>query len=152
MRYIFIILLFFFSSHTFSQDSEFINTRERNKNKPSLFQTDSIINTVLPSFFSTISKVERHDIVTLEITKNTKLKGIVLEIIRTEAFISGKIVSMEIDNLTLIFSYRFLETKENLHRGLILSSKHKDVLILEKDSILNKYFWYKKEFSDLVPD
>jgi hypothetical protein len=82
----------------------------------------------------------------LHITQYTKFEGIIIRVDKTDKIISITAKSLEIDNLTLIFSSRKLESGEHIYHALLMSGKHKDVLILENNH------WHKKEISDLIPD
>ena len=121
-------------------------SKDKDKDKPELFTKDSLLSNLQPTFIEKLSNAERHDIVSLRITKYTKLEGIVTRVIKTDNLISITINSLEINGLILIYSDSKLETGEHIYRAMLMSKNHKDVLILE-----NKY-WYKKELSDLIPD
>jgi hypothetical protein len=144
MKKIVTILFILLSSFSFAQ--EFQPRKEKDKNKPSLFVKDSVISKLQPTFIEQLSKVERHDIVSLRVTTHTKIEGIVTRFIKMEKLISLTVNSLEIQNLILIYTDITTETGEHIYKAIIMSKEHKDVLILENN------YWYKKEMSDLIPD
>lgn len=144
MKKLITVLFIILSSFSFSQ--EFQSRKDRDKNKPELFTKDSVLSKLQPTFIEQISNVERHDIVSLRITKYTKLEGIVTRVIKTDNLISITINSLELNGLILIYSDNKLESGEHIYRAMLMSKNHKDVLILENS------YWHKKEMSDLIPD
>jgi len=145
-RTLFVTLLTMLSTASFSQTMRFQSAKEKNANKPSLFTNDSAVSKLQPTFINQLSIAERHDIVSLRITHNTKFEGIVLRVDKTDKLVSITVKSLEVDNLTLIFSDRIDETGEHVYRAILMGNKYKDVLILENNH------WYKKEMSDLIQD
>ena len=144
MKKIVTILFILLSSFSFAQ--EFQTRKERDKNKPYFFIKDSLISKLQPIFIEQLSKVERHDIVSLRVTTHTKFEGIITRFIKTDKLISLTVNSLEVQNSILIYTDITTETGEHVYKAILMSKEHKDVLILENN------YWYKKEMSDLIPD
>lgn len=151
MRKLLICFFFLFSYISFpkiSLSQEYESAKDRNKNRPVLFNKFLDTTEVNPNFFNQISSVQLNDKVTIQISQQFILKGVVNILHETIDYRAVSIESEEIPGLRLILSH----TSENKYYGIVGCVKHKDVLTLRLNEITNKYVWVKKEFADIIPD
>lgn len=142
------ILLFLITLSGFSQDIYFPSTKEKNQHKQIIFGDYSDKGEVHPNFFNSLPNIKKNDKVNLTIMDKMVFKGVVKILNETDDYRTLSIDSDEVIGLRLIIAH----TKENKYYGIIASINHKDMFVLKEDEDQKRYFWIKKELSDLIPD
>lgn len=122
--------------------------KERDENKPLLFENHSNSVDVHPNFFSSAASVKLNDRVVIQVMKQMMFKGTVRILHETVDYRTFLIESEESPSLTLTLSH----TADGRYHGLIGCTNHKDVFVLKQDESSKKYIWVKKEFADILPD
>lgn len=122
--------------------------RERDENKPLLFENYSDSVNIHPNFFNAIASISLNDTVVVQVMPQMIFKGIVHILHKTPDYRTVSIESIESPSLRLIIAH----TVENKYYGIIGCSEHKDVFVLKQDENSKKYIWVKKEFADVLPD
>lgn len=141
-------ILFLLNSIVFSQEVNFQSAKDRNKNKPVMFNSYADTSDVHSNFFNSISSAKLNDKVVIQITQQQFFKGKVHILHETTDYRSISIESEETPGLRIILT----RTNEDKYYGIIGCVKHKDVIVLKFNEVTNKYIWIKKEMSDLIPD
>lgn len=148
MRCLLIILLVL---NAFLVHGQFESRKERDENKPQMFENEALISSVSIEFLETVFSLKLEQDVTLQITSKTKFKGIVVSVKESETYKVVSIQSTEISSASLIISK--IKGQEDTHtRAVIFSKDYKDVLVLEHNLDVGRYVWHKKELCDLLPD
>jgi len=148
MKYLLFILFFL---NTFLVYGQFETRKERDKNKPQLFEKESVTSPVSIEFLETVFSLKLEQEVTLQITPKTKFKGIVVSVKESGIYKVVSIQSTEISSASLIIS-KIKGQEDTQTRALIFSKEYKDVLVLEYNTDVGRYVWHKKELCDLLPD
>lgn len=148
MKYLLLILFFL---NAFLVHGQFETRKEKDKNKPVLFHNESSSFSARQDFFDILFMVQVNDTVTLPISSTTNFRGVVKTINKNNISRSICLKSIDGNNLKLILS-AILKNNQVFYRGFLFSIDYKDVLILETDVSSKKHMWYKKEFSDIIPD
>lgn len=141
-------ILLLVSSVLYSQDIHYPSAKERNKNKPLLFEKHADSSDVHPNFFNAVASVDLGDLVTIQVMQQMVFKGKVHIAHETENYRTVSIESEETPGLRLILSH----TSDNKYYGIIGCVRHKDVLTLRLNEKTKKYQWIKKEIADVIPD
>jgi hypothetical protein len=137
---------------SFSQTIQFQTAKDRNVNKPQLFTKDTTKSLFNENYIEDILSMSIDGEVEIELTKNTIFKGKVTSIHNHDPTNIMALKSYDIKDLMLIVSKVTIMPGEVIYRALLMSNDHKDILVLEKDDHDGKYYWNKKEASDLIPD
>lgn len=143
----FLFLLIFVNCYS----QEFKSRKEKDKDKPVLFHNESSSFSARQEFFEILFMVQVNDTVTLPISSTTEFTGVVKTINKNNISRSISLKSNDENNITLIVS-AILRNNQVFYKGFLFSADYKDILILETDVLSKKHMWYKKEFSDIIPD
>lgn len=147
MKFFFIYFLFI-TLPIISISQEFQSAKEKNQNKPLLFNNYSDTVEINPRFFNIITTFNLEDRVNFTVMNEMIFKGKVNILHETTDYRTISIESEERPGLKLIISH----TSEDKYYGIIGSVNHKDVFVLRMDEKNKKYVWVKKEISDMIPD
>jgi len=147
MKNVLLFILFLLITNI-SYSQQFQSTKERNENKPKLFDKHDTESFVHNNFFNSISSVKLGDKVTIQVSQKYIFKGIVTILHETVDYRTISVDSEELPTLRLIVS----RTSEDKYYGIIACLNHKDVLVLKQNETSKKYVWLKKEIADILPD
>lgn len=145
------LTLFLISIFSFSQETDFKSMKEKNENKPELFNNDEKNININNSFFNKVFFSELGDTLDLDLTPNIKINGTVTNALFTNDFDIISISCLNIPGLRLLMSRKHFDTEEE-YFGVTISMNHKDGLKLEKNKETGYYQWVKKEMSEIIPD
>lgn len=147
LRILLILIMVVFSSLR-AESQHFQSRKEKDNNKPLLFQDHPDTSDVHPNFFNVVSSLEISDKVTIQVTQGLTIKGIVKIIEETIEYRKVLVESKEIPSLKIILSH----TIENEYIGFVKCNMHRDMLFLYRDKTTKEYIWIKREVSEILPD
>jgi hypothetical protein len=148
---VFILLVLIFICFS-SLGQDFDSGEDKNKNKPTLFNRDSIPSQASQTDLENLLILEERDEARLKITQNTSFRGKVCAVNEYSHYKSIAICSDEVDGLVLIVSRLDLRNGKIEYRSILISRLHKDMLFLQIDPETNTYYWHKKEQSKIIQD
>lgn len=154
MKKLLFAILFCISAFlSFSQDIQFTSGREKHEGKPQLFAGTSQRNSTSSAFVEDIINFQLKQQVEISVTSGFKFKGTVSSVSSdAPGLTTVTIQSSETKGLLLSVSRLILADKTVLYRGIITSTKHSDMLMLEQDPVTGLYNWNKKQVSHMLSD
>lgn len=145
-------LLFLISISSLSQDLNFKSAKEKNANKQELFANEEKKTPIKEDLFDKFFSKELGDTIDIDITPNVSIRGVVINSVFTEDFDIISVSSISIKGVRLLVSRKHFNRGEDVYFGFVLCSNHRDGLKIERDPEIKKYFWIKKEMSEIIPD
>lgn len=138
---------------SFSQDIQFTSGREKHGSKPQLFPAIAQRNSAPSVFLDDVMNFRLKQQVEITVTSGFKFKGIVSSVSSdAPGLTTMTIQSSETKGLIFSVSRLILSDKTIVYRGIVTSTKHSDLLMLEQDPVTGLYYWNKKQVSHLLSD
>lgn len=138
---------------SFAQDIQFTSGREKHEGKPQMFTGISQRNSGSPVAVEDIMNFQLKQQVEITVTPGFKFKGTVSAVSNDAPGLTTVTVqSSETKGLLLSVSRLMLADKTVSYRGIVTSTKHSDMLMLEQDPVTGYYNWNKKQVSHMLSD
>ena len=141
------------SIFSFSQELKFESGRQKHDGKPAMF--NNVASRFAPSqnFIGDVMNARLNEKVDLVVTNGFRFKGEVTAISNdAPGLTTVTIQSTDRPGLLLSISRVTLSDKSVTYRGIMLSQKHSDMLMMEKDPVTGSYNWNKKQVSHMIAD
>ncbi len=154
MKKLVFVLLFSTSAFiSFSQDLQFESGRQKHDGKAQMFSAVSQRSSTTLTFIENVMDFQLKQEVEVAVTSGLKFKGTVSSITNDAPGLTTiTLQSSETKGMILSVSRLIQPDKTTLYRGIVMSSKHSDMLMLEKDPVTGNYNWNKKQVSNLLAD
>lgn len=148
-----VLALSILSTYSFSQEIKFESGHQKHDNKPAMFGTVSSRFTPPQTFISEVMNFRLNQQVDLFITNGLRFKGEVTSITSDAPGLTTVTVqSTDRPGLLLSISRTTLPDQTIAYRGIMISKKHSDMLMLERDPVTGNYTWNKKQVSNMLAD
>jgi hypothetical protein len=145
-----VLALSILSTYSFSQEVTFESGRQKHDNKPAMFGTVSSRFAPSQTFINDVMNFRLNQQV---ITNGLRLKGQVTSITSdAPGLTTVTIQSTDRPGLLLSISKTTLPDQTVTYRGIMISKKHSDMLMMEKDPVTGNYTWNKKQVSHMLAD
>lgn len=141
------------SIFSFSQELKFESGRQKHDGKPAMF--NNVASRFAPSqnFIGDVMNARLNEKVDLVVTNGFRFKGEVTAISNdAPGLTTVTIQSTDRPGLLLSISRVTLSDKSVTYRGIMLSQKHSDMLMMEKDPVTGSYNWNRKQVSHMIAD
>jgi hypothetical protein len=141
------------SIYSFSQELKFESGRQKHDGKPAMF--NNVASRFAPSqnFIGDVMNARLNEKVDLVVTNGFRFKGDVTAISNdAPGLTTVTIQSTDRPGLLLSISRVTLSDKSVTYRGIMLSQKHSDMLMMEKDPVTGYYNWNRKQVSHMIAD
>lgn len=152
-KLVFVLAFCTLSIFSFSQEQQFQSGREKHDGKPSMFS--NVASRFAPSqtFINDVMNARLNETIDLVITNGFRFKGEVTAISSDAPGLTTVTVqSKDRSGLILSISKTTLPDRSVIYRGIILSQKHSDMLMMEQDPVTGSYNWNKKQVSHMIAD
>ena len=141
------------SSISFSQELKFESGRQKHDGKPAMFNTVASRFAPSQTFINDVINARLNEKVDLFITNGLRFKGEVTAISSdAPGLTTVTLQSTDRPGLLLSISKITLSDKSVTYRGIMLSQKHSDMLMMEKDPVTGSYNWNRKQVSHMIAD
>jgi len=152
-KLVFVLLFSISASLSFSQELQFESGRQKHDGKGQLFSAVSQKSATTLTFIENVMDFQLKQQVEVDVTPGFKFKGTVSSITSDAPGLTTiTIQSSESKGIILSVSRLIQQDKTTIYRGIVMSSKHSDMLMLEKDPVTGNYNWDKKQVSNLLAD
>jgi hypothetical protein len=141
------------SIFSFSQELKFESGRQKHDGKPAMFS--NVASRFAPSqnFIGDVMNARLNEKVDLVVTNGFRFKGEVTAISNdAPGLTTVTLQSTDRPGLLLSISRVTLSDKSVTYRGMMLSQKHSDMLMMEKDPVTGSYNWNRKQVSNMIAD
>ncbi len=152
-KLVFVLICSTLSSLSYSQELKFESGRQKHDAKPAMFNT--VAGRFAPSqnFINEVMSYRLKQQVDLVVTNGFRFKGEVTAITSdAPGLTTVTIQSTDRPGLLLSISRITLPDQTTAYRGVMLSKKHSDMLMMEKDPITGNYTWNKVQVSNMLAD
>lgn len=152
-KLVFVLAFCTLSIFSFSQELQFESGRQKHDGKPAMF--NNVASRFAPSqtFISDVMNARLNESVDLFVTNGFRFKGEVTAISSdAPGLTTVTIQSTDRPGLLLSISRITLPDHTITYRGVMLSKKHSDMLMMEKDPVTGSYNWNKKQVSHMIAD
>lgn len=137
---------------------QFSSGREKHDGKPQLISTSASARAkskfpVRRAFINEVMGYRLNQTVQLQVIDGFQFKGKVSAITHDAPGLETIIMqSTETKGLVLSISKIKAQDGTISYRGMMMSTNHSDMLMLERDPVTGEYFWNKKTVSHMIPD
>lgn len=141
------------SIFSFSQEIQFQSGRQKHDGKPAMF--NNVASRFAPSqtFIGDVMNARLNEKVDLFVTNGFRFKGEVTAISSDAPGLTTVTVqSTDRPGLLLSISRTTLPDQSIIYRGIMISQKHSDMLMMEKDPVTGSYNWNRKQVSHMIAD
>lgn len=154
MKQLVLVLAFsILSTYSFSQEFKFESGHQKHASKPSMFGTVNSRFAPSQTFINDVMNFRLNQQVDLFITNGLRFKGQVTSITSDAPGLTTITVqSTDRPGLLLSLSKTTLPDQTIAYRGLMMSRKHSDMLMMEKDPVTGNYTWNKKQVASMLAD
>ncbi len=141
------------SIFSFSQELKFESGRQKHDGKPAMFNNVASRFAPSQSFIGDVMNARLNEKVDLVVTNGFRFKGEVTAISNdAPGLTTVTLQSTDRPGLLLSISRVTLSDKSVTYRGIMLSQKHSDMLMMEKDPVTGSYNWNRKQVSNMIAD
>lgn len=152
-KLVFVLAFCTLSIFSFSQEQQFQSGREKHDGKPSMFSNVSSRFAPSQTFINDVMNARLNETIDLVITNGFRFKGEVTAITSDAPGLTTVTVeSKDRSGLILSISRTTLPDRSVVYRGIMLSQKHSDMLMMEKDAVTGSYNWNRKQVSHMIAD
>ena len=152
-KLVFVLAFCTLSIFSFSQEQQFQSGREKHDGKPSMFTNVSSRFAPSQTFINDVMNARLNETIDLVITNGFRFKGEVTAITSDAPGLTTVTVeSKDRSGLILSISRTTLPDRSVVYRGIMLSQKHSDMLMMEKDAVTGSYNWNRKQVSHMIAD
>ncbi len=154
MKKLVFVLLFSTSAFiSFSQELQFESGRSKHDAKPQMFPAVSQRSSTISGFTEDVMNFQLKQQVDISVTSGFRFKGTVSSVTNdAPGLTTVTIQSSETKGMVLSVSRLVLPDKTTVYRGIVISTRHSDMLMLEKDPVTGNYNWNKKQVSNMISD
>ncbi len=152
-KLVFLLSCSFLSILSYSQEVKFESGRQKHDGKPAVFNT--VAGRFAPSqnFINDVMSYRLNQQVDLVVTNGFRFKGEVTAITSdAPGLTTVTIQSTDRPGLLLSISKITLPDQTINYRGVMLSKKSSDMLMMEKDPVTGSYTWNKVQVSNMLAD
>lgn len=148
-----VLALSILSTYSFSQEVKFESGQKKHDSKPAMFGSVSSRFAPSQTLINDVMNYRLNQQVDLFVTNGLRFKGQVTSITNdAPGLTTVTIQSTDRPGLLLSISKTTLPDQTVAYRGIMISKKHSDMLIMEKDQITGNYTWNKKQVSHMLAD
>ncbi|MFY7839621.1 MAG: hypothetical protein ACOVP7_05065 [Lacibacter sp.] len=148
-----VLALSILSTYSFAQEITFESGHQKHDKKPAMFGTVSSRFTPSQTFINEVMNLRLNQQVDLFITNGLRFKGQVTSITSDAPGLTTVTVqSSDRPGLLLSLSKTTLPDQTITYRGIMVSKKHSDMLMLERDPVTGNYTWNRKQVSQMLAD
>ena len=148
-----VLALSILSTYSFSQEVRFESGRQKHDGKSSMFGNVNSRFAPSQTFINDVMNFRLNQQVDLFITNGLRFKGQVTSITNdAPGLTTVTIQSTDRPGLLLSISKTTLPDQTIAYRGIMISKKHSDMLIMERDAVTGNYAWNKKQVSHMLAD
>ncbi|MBP6686237.1 MAG: hypothetical protein KA160_00160 [Lacibacter sp.] len=141
------------SIFSFSQEVQFESGRQKHDGKPAMFNSVAARFAPSQTFITDVMNTRLNQTVDLFVTNGFRFKGEVTAISSDAPGLTTVTVqSTDRPGLLLSISRITLPDQTITYRGIMFSSKHSDMLMMEKDPVTGSYNWNRKQVSNMIAD
>lgn len=152
-KLVLVLALSILSTYSFSQEVTFQSGRQKHDGKPAMFGTVNSRFAPSQTFINDVMNFRLNQQVDLFITNGLRFKGQVTSITSDAPGLTTVTVqSTDRPGLLLSISKTTLPDQTVTYRGIMISKKHSDMLMMEKDPVTGNYTWSKKQVSHMLAD
>ncbi|NCU04711.1 MAG: hypothetical protein GXC73_12060 [Chitinophagaceae bacterium] len=150
-KLVFVLAFCTLSIVSFSQ--QFQSGRQKHDGKPAMF--NAVASRFAPSqnFISDVMNARLNQKIDLVVTNGFRFKGEVSAITSdAPGLTTVTIQSTDRPGLILSISKITLADQSITYRGIMISQKHSDMMMMEKDPVTGSYNWNRKQVSHMIAD
>ena len=152
-KLVFVLVCSTFSILSYSQELKFESGRQKHDGKPAMFNTVASRFAPSQNFINDVMNYRLNQQVDLVVTNGFRFKGEVTAITSdAPGLTTVTIQSTDRPGLLLSISKTTLPDQTVTYRGIMLSKKHSDMLMMEKDPVTGNYNWNKHQVSNMLAD
>lgn len=141
------------SAYSFAQEIKFESGRQKHDNKPAMFGTVSSRFAPSQTFLTDVMNFRLNQEVDIFVTNGLRFKGKVTAVTSdAPGLTTVTLQSSDKPGLLLSLSRVILPDQSISYRGIMMSKKHSDLLMMEKDAVTGNYTWTKKQVSNMLAD
>jgi hypothetical protein len=146
------VLLLIVSS-SYAQEFRFTSGREKQKGNAELFSDISAKSHFKQVQIEKIMSYQLNDEVKTDLSNGVQFIGKVSAITNDAPGLQTIIIqSTTVEGLVLSVSKIEIPNQEVQYRGVLISPRHRDMILLEKDLITGRYGWNKNNVANLIAD
>jgi hypothetical protein len=148
-----VLLIVLSATQTFAQEYRFASGREKQAGKSELFTKVSARASAKTTQIEELMSYKLNQSVNVVLSNGVEFNGTVTAITNDAPGLETIIIqSINVEGLVLSVSKIQMADQPVQYRGVLMSTHHRDMVLLERDGITGKYVWNKTNVSNLIAD